>query len=108
MVGAVIVKNGKIVGTGYHKKAGLDHAEAAALKVAGENAKGAALYVNLEPCDHVGRTPPCARAIIRSGIKRVVMAIGDPNPLNNGRGRSTLKKAGIKITKAFLALDAAA
>ena len=102
MVGAVIVKNGRIAGKGYHKKAGLPHAEMAALKEAGMNARGATMYVNLEPCDHFGRTPPCTAAIIKSGVKKVVAAMKDPNPLNNGRGFRRLKKNGIKVIKGVL------
>ncbi|MDD5681016.1 MAG: bifunctional diaminohydroxyphosphoribosylaminopyrimidine deaminase/5-amino-6-(5-phosphoribosylamino)uracil reductase RibD [Candidatus Omnitrophica bacterium] len=106
MVGAVIVKNGRIFGKGYHRKAGCDHAEIAAIKTAGLNAKGATLYVNLEPCNHFGRTPPCTEAIIKSGIKKVVSAMKDPNPLNNGNGFKRLKIAGIKIINGILEKDA--
>ncbi len=95
-VGAVIVKNGRIVGRGYHKKCGLPHAEVNALNEAGDKAKGATLYVTLEPCNHFGRTPPCADAIIRAEIKRVVAAMKDPNPVNNGRGIRKLEKNGIE------------
>jgi len=98
IVGAVVVKNDKIIGEGYHKKAGLPHAEVSALKEAGSGAKGATLYVTLEPCDHFGRTPPCAQAIIKSGIKKVVIGMKDPNPLNNGKGIRKLKKNGIAVT----------
>ena len=97
MVGAVIVKNGEVVGSGYHKKAGLPHAEIYAIHKAGENSRGATLYVTLEPCNHFGRTPPCTEAIIESGIKRAVIATTDPNPLNNGRGLRRLRRAGIAI-----------
>ena len=79
MVGAVIVKNGKIIGKGYHKVAGGPHAEIEALKKAGAHARGATLYTSLEPCSHFGRTPPCADAIVACGIKRVVYAAKDPN-----------------------------
>lgn len=108
MVGAVIVKNKMIVGRGYHKRAGLPHAEINALRQAGAKAKGATLYVTLEPCDHFGRTPPCAQAIIRSGIKRVVIAMKDPNPVNNGNGIRKLNKHGIKTKVGLLADDAQA
>lgn len=97
MVGAVIVKNDKIVGKGYHKKAGLPHAEVIALNEAKENAKGATLYVNLEPCVHFGKTPPCTEAIINAGIEKVVMSMFDPNPQVSGRGAQRLKDAGITV-----------
>ncbi|MEI8176138.1 MAG: bifunctional diaminohydroxyphosphoribosylaminopyrimidine deaminase/5-amino-6-(5-phosphoribosylamino)uracil reductase RibD [Candidatus Omnitrophota bacterium] len=95
VVGAVIVKNGRIIAEGYHRRAGDDHAEIAALKQAGDRARRATLYVTLEPCDHYGRTPPCTRTLIKSGIIRVVIAMKDPNPLNNGRGVKRLARAGI-------------
>lgn len=85
MVGAVVVKNHKIIGQGYHKKFGGPHAEVFALKEAGEKAKGATLYVTLEPCYHHGKTPPCVEAVIESGVKRVVIAMKDPNPLTAGK-----------------------
>jgi riboflavin biosynthesis protein RibD len=107
MVGAVIVRSGRIVGQGYHKKAGLPHAEINALRQAGAKAKGAMLYVTLEPCDHFGRTPPCTDAIIKSGIKRVVIAMKDPNPLNNGSGIRKLNRHGIRTAVGLLANDAA-
>ncbi|MCU0666815.1 MAG: bifunctional diaminohydroxyphosphoribosylaminopyrimidine deaminase/5-amino-6-(5-phosphoribosylamino)uracil reductase RibD [Candidatus Omnitrophica bacterium] len=97
MVGAVLVKHGKIVATGYHKKAGSVHAEVMALEQAGSKAEGACLYVTLEPCAHYGRTPPCIEAIIRSKIKKVVVGMIDPNPLNNTRGVEILKQNGIKV-----------
>ncbi len=102
MVGAVIVKKGRIIGSGYHKRAGLGHAEIEALKSARTNARGATLYVNLEPCDHFGRTPPCTDAIIKSGIKKVVAAMKDPSPLNNGRGFRRLQMAGIAVKRGVL------
>ncbi len=108
MVGAVIVKNGMIVGRGYHKRAGLPHAEINALRQAGAKAKGATLYVTLEPCDHFGRTPPCAIAIINSGVKRVVIAMIDPNPVNSGSGIRKLNRCGIKTEVGLLAEDAMA
>ncbi|MBI2986108.1 MAG: bifunctional diaminohydroxyphosphoribosylaminopyrimidine deaminase/5-amino-6-(5-phosphoribosylamino)uracil reductase RibD, partial [Deltaproteobacteria bacterium] len=86
MVGAVLVWGGKIIATGYHRRAGSDHAEIVALKRAGERARGATLYINLEPCDHQGRTPPCTSALIRAGVKKVVVGMADPNPLVSGRG----------------------
>jgi diaminohydroxyphosphoribosylaminopyrimidine deaminase/5-amino-6-(5-phosphoribosylamino)uracil reductase len=97
MVGCVIVKSGRVIAEGYHKKAGLPHAEAEALKKAGKSAKGSTLYVNLEPCSHFGKTPPCADAIIAAGIREVVAAIKDPNPLVAGKGFARLRKAGIKV-----------
>jgi diaminohydroxyphosphoribosylaminopyrimidine deaminase/5-amino-6-(5-phosphoribosylamino)uracil reductase len=98
MVGAVLVRDGKIVGRGYHQKAGLAHAEIEALGQAGELARGATLYVTLEPCNHQGRTPPCTRAIIAGGVKRVVYATCDPNPKVCGGGAETLKQNGIETT----------
>ncbi|HPP07034.1 MAG TPA: bifunctional diaminohydroxyphosphoribosylaminopyrimidine deaminase/5-amino-6-(5-phosphoribosylamino)uracil reductase RibD, partial [Syntrophorhabdaceae bacterium] len=93
MVGAIIVRDDKVVGKGYHKKAGLPHAEIIAINEAKEHARGATLYVNLEPCVHFGKTPPCTEAIINAGIKKVVMAMFDPNPLVSGRGAQRLKDA---------------
>lgn len=94
-VGAVIVKGKKIVGKGYHKKCGLPHAEINALRQAGKLARGATMYVTLEPCDHYGRTSPCTEAIIKSGIRDVIIAMKDPNPITNGRGIRKLNKNGI-------------
>ena len=108
IVGAVIVKNNEIIGKGYHKKAGLPHAEINALRDAGQKAKGAILYVTLEPCGHFGRTPPCTAAIIKSGIKQVVIAMRDPNPVNNGNGIRKLNRHGIKTKVGLLAKDAMA
>lgn len=102
MVGAVIVSKGRIVGRGYHAKAGLPHAEILALKEAGRKAGGSTLYVNLEPCNHFGRTPPCTEAIIESGIEKVIVAGKDPNPLNYGQGISRLKSAGVEVTTGIL------
>ncbi len=96
-VGCVVVRDGVVVGTGWHEKAGLPHAEVLALKDAGDRARGAALYVNLEPCSHHGRTPPCAEAIIAAGIKRVVAAMQDPNPKVAGSGFAKLREAGMVI-----------
>jgi diaminohydroxyphosphoribosylaminopyrimidine deaminase/5-amino-6-(5-phosphoribosylamino)uracil reductase len=97
MVGSVIVKNGKIVGQGYHHCFGKEHAEVVALRDAGVKARGATLYVNLEPCCHYGKTPPCTDAIIRAGIKKVVIGMVDPNPLVNQRGIETLKQHNIEV-----------
>lgn len=102
MVGAVIVKNNKIIAAAYHEKAGLPHAEVKALKAAGREARGAVMYVTLEPCVHFGKTPPCCDAIIASGIKEVVIASKDLNPINYGSGIKKLKKAGIKVRSGVL------
>ena len=101
-VGAVLVKRGKIVGSGYHKFAGGDHAEIAALKRAGARARGATLYITLEPCSHQGRTPPCTGALIRAGVKEVVCGVPDPNPLVAGSGFRQLRRAGIKVRTGVL------
>jgi diaminohydroxyphosphoribosylaminopyrimidine deaminase/5-amino-6-(5-phosphoribosylamino)uracil reductase len=108
IVGALVVKNGRVVGRGYHKKAGLPHAEVNALRAVGGRAKGATLYVTLEPCDHFGRTPPCTDAILRSGVRRVVIGMVDPNPVNNGRGIRKLRRNGVRTTVGVLEEDAVA
>jgi len=97
MVGAVLVKRGKVVAEGYHAKAGEAHAEIEVLRKAGKEARGSTLYVTLEPCAHYGKTPPCAPAVIQAGVKRVVVGMVDPNPLVKGKGISILKKAGIDV-----------
>ena len=102
MVGAVVVQDSEVVGTGYHQAAGMPHAETVALNKAGEKAKGATLYVNIEPCSHHGRTGPCTEAIIKAGISRVVAGMQDPNPLISGRGFARLSEAGIKVNKGIL------
>jgi len=102
MVGALIVKNGRIIAKGYHKNAGGVHAEVMALDEAGKKTKGAILYVTLEPCAHFGRTPPCVDRIIKSGIREVVIGMIDPNPLNNGRGAHILRQNKIKTRIGFL------
>ncbi len=96
-VGAILIKDGEIIGQGHHRKAGLPHAEIEALKIAGEKARGATLITTLEPCSHFGKTPPCADAIISAGIVRVVSATCDPNPVVCGQGFSKLRKAGIEV-----------
>ena len=97
LVGAVIVKEGRLVGKGYHRYFGGPHAEIEAIKDAKDNAKGGTLFVNLEPCCHFGKTPPCTEAIIKAGIKKVVVATLDPNPLVNGKGVEILRKAGVEV-----------
>ena len=97
MVGAVLVRDGEVVGSGYHTYAGLKHAEIVALEEAGEKARGATLYINLEPCSHQGRTGPCSDAVIRAGVTRVVAAMQDPNPLVGGTGFGKLREAGIAV-----------
>lgn len=101
-VGCVIVKDNKIIGEGYHKKAGEPHAEVYALQMAGNNARNATAYVTLEPCSHFGRTPPCADSLIKSGIKRVVIAMQDPNPNVAGKGIKRLNDAGVEVTVGVL------
>ncbi|MBC8297470.1 MAG: bifunctional diaminohydroxyphosphoribosylaminopyrimidine deaminase/5-amino-6-(5-phosphoribosylamino)uracil reductase RibD [Pelagibacterales bacterium] len=96
-VGALVVKNNTIIGKGYHKNPGSSHAEQIAIKNAGSNCRGSTLYVNLEPCCHFGKTPPCLDLIIRSKIKRVVISSIDPNPLVNGKSITQLKHAGIEV-----------
>jgi len=107
-VGCVVVKDGEIAGRGFHRKAGEAHAEVLALKEAGSDAKGATLYVTLEPCSHQGKTPPCADAVIAAGIKRVVAAMGDPNPKVAGQGFEKLKRAGITVLSGLMEPQASA
>jgi diaminohydroxyphosphoribosylaminopyrimidine deaminase/5-amino-6-(5-phosphoribosylamino)uracil reductase len=108
LVGCIVVNGGHVVGRGFHRAAGEPHAECLALAEAGAKARDATLYVNLEPCAHHGRTAPCVDAIVRAGIRRVVAAIGDPNPLVDGRGLSALRAAGISVTEGVLETDARA
>jgi diaminohydroxyphosphoribosylaminopyrimidine deaminase / 5-amino-6-(5-phosphoribosylamino)uracil reductase len=107
-VGAVLARDGEIVGEGWHQRAGEPHAEPLAIAAAGERARGAALYVTLEPCCHHGRTPPCVDAVIASGVRRVVYAIDDPNPRVAGGGASRLRDAGIVVESGLLAPEAEA
>jgi diaminohydroxyphosphoribosylaminopyrimidine deaminase / 5-amino-6-(5-phosphoribosylamino)uracil reductase len=102
MVGCVIVRSGEIVGQGSHQYDARDHAEILALRNAGEKARGSTLYVNLEPCNHTGRTAPCTEAIITASVRRVVAAIADPNPVNSGRGFERLRAAGIDVVTGIL------
>jgi len=106
MVGAVIVKDGKVIAEGHHARYGGPHAEASALARAGERARGADLYVNLEPCVHWGKTPPCADRIIAAGVSRVILAARDPNPLVNGKGVDKLRSAGIEVMEGVLREEA--
>ena len=102
VVGAVIVKGSKVIGSGWHRRAGEPHAEVLALDEAGRRARGADLYVTLEPCCHHGRTPPCTEAIIEAGVKRVFVAATDPNPKVKGGGIKALRKAGIEVSSGIL------
>ncbi len=97
LVGAVVVKDGEIIGEGFHPGAGQPHAEVFALRAAGIRAHGATIYVTLEPCNHYGRTPPCSGAVVAAGIKKVVVGMVDPNPLVAGGGIATLERAGIEV-----------
>lgn len=97
LVGALLVKKGKIIGAGYHKKAGTPHAEIIAIKKAKRRIKGSELYVTLEPCAHYGKTPPCVNSIIKSGIRKVYAAMRDPNPLVRGKGLKLLREGGIRV-----------
>jgi len=106
LVGCVIVKDEQIVGEGFHQRAGTPHAEIHALRAAGELAVGSTVYVNLEPCSHYGCTPPCAEALVQAGVKRVVVAMMDPNPLVSGAGIKRLREAGIQVDVGLLEREA--
>lgn len=101
-VGAVIVKDGRVLSTGYHKKAGTPHAEVNAIRKTAESLSGSTIYVTLEPCSHTGKTPPCTELIVDRGISRVVIGVTDPNPLVDGRGIDFLKKNGIEVVVGIL------
>jgi diaminohydroxyphosphoribosylaminopyrimidine deaminase / 5-amino-6-(5-phosphoribosylamino)uracil reductase len=105
-VGAVVVRDGRIVGEGYHRRAGSAHAETEALQAAGQAARGATLYVTLEPCNHYGRTPPCTEAIISAGVAEVVYAVTDPNPHVAGRGHQRLLAAGLTVRSGLCEAEA--
>ncbi len=106
LVGAVVVRNRTVVGEGYHRQAGAPHAEVEALQSAGEGARGATLYVTLEPCVHQGRTGPCVPVVLAAGISRVVVATADPNPRVNGQGMAALRAAGIEVAGGVLEAEA--
>ncbi|HWI64076.1 MAG TPA: bifunctional diaminohydroxyphosphoribosylaminopyrimidine deaminase/5-amino-6-(5-phosphoribosylamino)uracil reductase RibD [Symbiobacteriaceae bacterium] len=106
MVGCVIVNSGRVVGTGYHRRKGEPHAETYALKAAGEYARGATAYVSLEPCAHVGLTPPCANALVQAGVARVVAAMVDPDPRVAGKGLEILRSAGIEVESGLMEEEA--
>jgi diaminohydroxyphosphoribosylaminopyrimidine deaminase/5-amino-6-(5-phosphoribosylamino)uracil reductase len=105
-VGAVLARDEEIVGEGWHERAGEPHAEPIAIRAAGERARGATAYVTLEPCSHHGRTPPCVDVLLAAGVRRVVYAIGDPNPRVSGAGGKRLKEAGLKVESGLLAAEA--
>jgi diaminohydroxyphosphoribosylaminopyrimidine deaminase/5-amino-6-(5-phosphoribosylamino)uracil reductase len=105
-VGAVLARDQEIIGEGWHERAGEPHAEPIAIRAAGERARGATAYVTLEPCNHHGRTPPCVDVLLASGVRRVVYAIGDPNPRVNGAGAARLRAEGVTVESGLLAHEA--
>lgn len=105
-VGCVLVRDGQVVGEGWHERAGEPHAEVHALRQAGEAARGATAYVTLEPCSHYGRTPPCAEALVKAGVARVIAAMQDPNPLVAGKGLSLLQSQGIAVASGLMSSEA--
>ncbi|MHB8125841.1 MAG: bifunctional diaminohydroxyphosphoribosylaminopyrimidine deaminase/5-amino-6-(5-phosphoribosylamino)uracil reductase RibD [Desulfitobacteriaceae bacterium] len=107
LVGCVITHNDQVLGEGYHHQAGTPHAEIHALIAAGDQAKGATVYVSLEPCSHFGKTPPCTEALLKAGVSRVVVAMPDPNPIVAGRGIKRLRECGIQVDVGLLAKEAA-
>jgi diaminohydroxyphosphoribosylaminopyrimidine deaminase/5-amino-6-(5-phosphoribosylamino)uracil reductase len=104
-VGALVVRQGKVIARGHHEKAGLPHAEVNALGAAGERARGADVYVTLEPCNHLGRTPPCTQALIAAGVRRVFYGSRDPNPLVEGHGADRLRRARVEVRGGILEED---
>jgi diaminohydroxyphosphoribosylaminopyrimidine deaminase/5-amino-6-(5-phosphoribosylamino)uracil reductase len=106
VVGALLVKGGRIIARGYHRRAGTAHAEVVALEAAGSKARGADLYTTLEPCDHYGRTPPCSQAVLEAGVRRVIVGSADPNPKVNGKGVARLRRAGVEVLTGILQEEA--
>jgi diaminohydroxyphosphoribosylaminopyrimidine deaminase / 5-amino-6-(5-phosphoribosylamino)uracil reductase len=106
LVGALVVRDGEVVGEGWHAGPGTPHAEVMALETAGDRARGATLYTTLEPCSHYGRTPPCAPRVVEAGIARVVTALDDPNPLVNGQGLAALRDGGVEVEVGVLGAEA--
>lgn len=104
-VGCVIVKNNHIIGEGWHKKSGDDHAEINALKIAGKQAKGSTIYITLEPCNYFGRTPPCCHALVKAGIYRAIISNIDPNPQVSGKGVLYLKQSGVLVEIGLLSQE---
>ena len=107
-VGAVLARDEEIVGEGWHERAGEPHAEPIAVRAAGDRARGSTAYVTLEPCSHHGRTPPCVEVLLAAGVRRVVYAVGDPNPRVNGAGAARLREAGLHVQSGLLEAEASA